>query len=84
VFGELYKFRVGRARSCDYTLGLSEDKSPYFTLFVKQTGEIMMHICRGPSDLGYLVMGPTRKTTFACSLEELNGEYLVNFYAQGE
>ncbi len=91
TFRELYKFRIGRARTCQYITGLADDKSPFFTLFVKDTGEIMMHICRGPNDQGYLVMGPTRKTTFVVSREELhggyatlNGAYLVSFYAQGK
>lgn len=49
----------------------------------------MMHICRGPNGLGYLVMGPSRKTTFALTTAELrsgyaklDGEYLIKYYGQ--
>jgi hypothetical protein len=89
TFVELYKFRIGRARRCQYITGLSEDKSPFFPLFVEKTGEVMMHICRGPNGLGYLVMGPSRKTTFALTTAELrsgyaklDGEYLIKYYGQ--
>lgn len=89
VLKQFYKFRIGRARSCQYTTGLSEDKSPYFTLFVEKTGEIMMHICRGPNGNGYLVMGPSRKTTFVLTTTELlsgyanlDGEYLIKLFSQ--
>lgn len=89
TFIALFKFRMSRARSCQYNLGLSEDKSPFFTLFVETTGEVIMHICRGPNGRGYLVMRPTRKTTYVASIEELHrgyakldGDYVVKFYAE--
>jgi hypothetical protein len=71
TFDALCKFRISRARNCQYVIGLAEDEAPFFTLYLTDTGEVIMHVCRGPKEVGYPVMGPTRKTCYVESTHEL-------------
>ena len=71
IFEALFKFRIARARNCRYITGTAEDQAPFFTLYIDDTGDVIMHVCRGPNGQGYLVMGPTRKTCYVKNSEEL-------------
>lgn len=71
IFKALHEFRVARARNCQYITGLADNSAPYFTLFNGDTGEVIMHVCRGPNEQGYLVMGPARKTCLVKDIDEL-------------
>ncbi|MEL0107008.1 MAG: hypothetical protein VW802_08695 [Rhodospirillaceae bacterium] len=71
IFKALHEFRIARARNCEYITGLADNNAPYFTLYVGNTGEVIFHVCRGPNEQGYIVMGPTRKTCFVKNIKEL-------------
>ena len=77
VFSALYNFRIMYGRDCTFLIGRAENGSPHFTLMVKGTGEIIMHIHRGGNGIGYNIVGPTRRDTYVETIEDLKHGYAV-------
>ncbi|MGY8991676.1 MAG: hypothetical protein ACKVHL_08805 [Rhodospirillales bacterium] len=71
VFANLYDLRLGYGREALYSTGLDENNDPWFCLYVAMGGECIMVISRGDNGIGYYVSGPSRKTAYVRTIEEL-------------